>query len=172
MKLNRIKARELLKHSRTVLLIGSPMCTAFSTWQRLNAAKSRRPEQMKRAYAEACVHIEFVVELYRDQLPGNPYFLHEHTMFASSWSLGCVQQLSQSPGVAIVRGDQCQYGAEAPHGAFKGSPVMKPTGFMSNSAEILRELSKRCAPGPGSMCSRPEGGRHAACAGGICKEMA
>ena len=122
---------------------------------------------MKRAYTEACVHIEFVMELYRDQIAENRYFLHEHPKFASSWSLESVQQLSRAPGVAIVRGDQCQYGAEAPHGAFKGSPVMKPMGFMSNSAE-----SKRCAPGPGSMCSRPEGGQHAACAGGICKEIA
>ena len=83
LKSKRTKARELLQHSRPVLLIGSPMCTAFSTWQRLNAAKSRRPEDMKRAYTEACVHIEFVVELYKDQLAGNQYFLHEHPMFAS-----------------------------------------------------------------------------------------
>ena len=127
---------------------------------------------MKRAYTQACVHIEFVMELYRDQLAGNRYFRHEHPMFASSWSLESVQRLSQAPGVAVVQGDQCQYGAEAPHDALKASPVMKPTGFMSDLAEILRELSKRCAPGPGSMCSRPEGGRHAACAGGICKEIA
>ena len=172
LKSKRTKARELLQHSRPVLLIGSPMCTAFCTWQRFNAVRSARPEDMKRAYTEACVHIEFVMELYRDQMARNLYFLHEHPKFASSWSLKSVQQLSRAPGVAIVRGDQCQYGAEAPHGAFKGSPVMKPTGFMSNSPEILRELSKRCNPGPGSMCSRPEGGQHTACAGGICKEMA
>ena len=42
-KFKRIKARELLRHSQPVLLIGSPMRTAFSTWQRLNAAKSRMP---------------------------------------------------------------------------------------------------------------------------------
>ena len=107
----RLKARVLLQQSRPVLPMSSPMCTAFSTWQRLNAAKARRPDFRKNAYTLACVHIEFVMELYRDQFAGNRYFLHEHPMFASSWSLECVHQLSRAPGVAVVRGDQCLYGA-------------------------------------------------------------
>ena len=110
---------------------------------------------MKRAYTEACVHIEFVMELYKDQLAGNRCFLHEHPMFASSWSLESVQQLSQAPGVAIVRSDQCQYGAEAPHGAFKGSPVMKPTGFVSNSTEIRANCPSGVLRAPGAYAAGP-----------------
>ena len=106
LKSKRTNARELLRHSRPVLLIGSPMRTAFSTWQRFNDAKMRKPESLKRATAEACVHIAFVMELYWDQLAGNRYFVHEHPMFASLWSLESVQRLSQAPGVAVVRGDQ------------------------------------------------------------------
>ena len=36
----RIKARQLLQRTKPMLLIGSPMCTAFSTWQRLNATRA------------------------------------------------------------------------------------------------------------------------------------
>ena len=52
---------------------------------------------MKRASTEACVHVEFVMELYKDQLAGNRYFLHEHPMFASSRGVESVQQPSQAP---------------------------------------------------------------------------
>ena len=42
---------------------------------------------------------------------------------------------------------------------------------MSNSEEVLREMSRRCA-GKNSQCSRPTGGKHTQCQGGICKDMA
>ena len=171
LKSKRDKARRILQETKPVLLIGSPMCTAFSTWQRLNWAKTNRPEEMRRAYVQACAHMQFVAQLYLDQIFGERYFLHEHPRHASSWELECMRRLRLIPGVAVVRGDQCQYGAEAPRGPNKGSPVLKPTGFMSNSAEVLREMSRRCS-GKGSQCSRPTGGRHTPCQGNICKDMA
>ena len=181
----RIKARKLLQRSRPMLLIGSPMCTAFSTWQRLNATRTNAGAR-RRAYKEACMHLEFVTQLYHDQVSEGRYFLHEHPQWASSWDLDCVQRLVQLPGIRRTRGDQCQYGAEAPHGPLKGSPVMKPTGFMSNSPEILKALSKKCSGtrvpthsgasegpgGTGTWCSRKQGGKHAPCAGSICRDMA
>ena len=124
------------------------MCTGFSASQMLNDAKAQNLDLIRKAHAQACAHIEFVVELYREQLAGNRYFLHEHPRFASSWDLECMQLLSSVPGVRTVRADQCQYGAEVPRGALKGSPVMKPTGLMPNSDELFRALSKRCLPGP------------------------
>ena len=188
----RIKARRLLQQARPILLIGSPMCTAFSAWQQLNYAKSQDQEKMRREYLKACVHLEFVAELYRDQLADGRYFLHEHPRSASSWDLSCMQRLQSTAGVETVCGDQCQYGAEAPHGPRKGDPVKKPTKFMSNSPEILHALSRRCSGSrrsgpdagspevdesasealPGSWCSRAKGGQHVACAGSICREMA
>ena len=178
----RIKARKLLQRSKPMLLIGSPMCTAFSTWQRLNATRAN-PGARRRAYKEACEHMEFVAQLYHDQISEGRYFVHEHPQFASSWDLECIKRLLRLPGVGKTRGDQCQYGAEAPHGPLKGCPVMKPTGFMSNSPMILEALSKRCTrsqavpneePGisTGTWCSRKQGGKHAPCAGNICREMA
>ena len=167
----RAKARKLIRQSEPILLIGSPMCTAFSTWQRLNYAKSSDPTEMHRAFTRACLHIEFVAELYREQVRGCRYFLHEHPRFASSWELECMKQLESLPQVGIVRADQCQYGAEAQRGPQKGQPVKKPTGFMSNSCELLKALSRRCA-GQGNRCSRPGGGGHATCSGNVCKDAA
>ena len=128
------------------------------------------------------MHMEFVTQLYRDQVAEGRYFLHEHPQFASSWDLEFVKRVMQLLGVDRTRGDQCKYGAEALHGPMKGWPVMKPTGFMSNSLEILKALLKRCtgsrasasegAAGTGTWCSRKQGGKHAPCAGSICREMA
>ena len=79
----REKARKILRSSKPFLLIGSPMCTAFSTWQRLNYAKSNDKPAMQRAFKDASAHVEFVAELYREQLEGRRYFLHEHPRYAT-----------------------------------------------------------------------------------------
>ena len=170
-QVKREKARRLMRESQPILLIGSPMCTAFSTWQRLNDARSTDVEATQRAFAEACRHIKFVSSLYQEQLDGGRYFLHEHPQFASSWALPCMKELARQPGVAVIAADQCQFGATVPQGPDRGRPVKKPTGFMSNSLEILRSLGRRCQ-GKHGECSRSEGGRHAPCSGSTCKAMA
>ena len=81
------------------------------------------------------------------------------------------RRLEDLHGVETVRGDQCQYGAVAPHGPEKGRPVKKPSGFMSNSPEIRHALSRLCE-GRNGGCSRPEGGCHAICQGNITRDMA
>ena len=147
------------------------MCTHFSTRQYLNYSKSADKEAVARAYAAACVHMRFVSELYHEQLAGNRYFLHEHPRYATSWQLECMAELQKIDGVEVIRGDQCQFGAVAPHGPGAGRPVKKPTGFMSNSPEILHALSRKCE-GLNGECSRPAGGKHWICSGSICKDMA
>ena len=49
--------------------------------------------------------------------------------------------------------------------------MKKPTGFMSNSAEIRHALSSVCE-GRNGACARPEGGKHTTCQGSITKGMA
>ena len=147
------------------------MCTYFSSWQYLNYNKSTDKEAMKRAHAGACMHMRFVSELYHEQVAGNRYFLHEHPRYATSWQLDCMKELQDLPSVDTVRGDQCEYGAVAPHGPTKGRPVKKPTGFMSNSLETRHALSRICE-GRDGQCSRSEGCPHATCQGSITKDMA
>ena len=62
----RDKARQLVMETEPILLIGSPMRTAFCTWQNLTNTK-RDPGIVQRGYARAMVHIRFVMELYKLQ---------------------------------------------------------------------------------------------------------
>ena len=49
--------------------------------------------------------------------------------------------------------------------------MKKPTGFMSNSPELLRYLEKRCH-GKAGQCSRPSGGTHRICCGTVARHAA
>ena len=126
---------------------------------------------MHRAYDSPCAHMRLVAELNHEQIKSNRYFLHDYLRYATSWKLGCMVQLENVPGVGTVRGDRCQYGAVVRTGRYKDRPVKKPTGFMSNSVEILHALSRICKGRHGN-CSRPEGGSHVTCSGEISKDMA
>ena len=58
----RIRARRLIRQQKPYLLIGSPQCKEFCTWQRLN--ESRYPDsgfQARREKAE--IHFKFVCQL-------------------------------------------------------------------------------------------------------------
>ena len=101
-------------------------------------------EATQRAYVEACQHIKFMASLYREQIDGGRYFLHDHQRSASSWALPCMQDLERRPGVSTVPADQYQYGFIMPTGPDTGRLAKKPTDFMSNSPEILRSLGRRC----------------------------
>ena len=86
----REKARQMRRRQKPYMLIGSPMCTAFSTLQALNRAKSADPEAYDRATRRAIKHIKFMVEMYLDQMEDGHFFLHEHPAFATSWQLKCM----------------------------------------------------------------------------------
>ena len=160
----RRRARQLIREQRPYLVIGSPMCKMFSTWQALNAAKSNDTPAIERARTAAVVHLDFVAEIYKDQIDADRYFLHEHPVAASSWSLPSIEALLEMNGVQKVRGDQCQYGAEIRSGQNAGEPINKPTGFMTNSPAVARALSARCQ-GENGWCSRARGGKHQLCSG-------
>ena len=98
------EAEALIDESEPWILIGSPMCTAFCTWQYLNAHK-RDPELVAAERAKAVKHMEFVRRLYRKQVEAGRYFLHEHPAQATSWNLPCVSEVAALDGVATVVGD-------------------------------------------------------------------
>ncbi len=115
------------------MLIGSPVCTAFSVWQTLNRFRHADSEEKRLKRIEAELHMRFVISLYHEQSDGGRYFLHEHPWAASSSALRHMQDLMAVPGVQKVTGDQCQFGAEIQRGPQRGAPVMKPTGFLTNA---------------------------------------
>ena len=70
------KARHRFRQQKPDLLVGIPMCTMHSSWQRLN--KDRDIKAYRRRLREARTHMEFVCELYTEQLKGGRLFLHDH----------------------------------------------------------------------------------------------
>jgi len=167
----RNKARRLVRTQKPYMLVGSPSCKDFCTWQALNEAKSKDPSAMKAAKIASIMHLNFVASLYHEQIQGGRYFLHEHPLNATSWQEESIAELLERNDVQRVHGDQCQYGATAAHGPSKGGPIKKPTGFMTNSPEVAAALSKRCT-GQGGACSRPGGGTHVPCSGANARDAA
>ena len=101
------KARKELRKQKADLLIGSPMCTLYSAWQRLN--KDKDIKAFRRRFKDARRHMEFVCELYAEQIRGGRLLLHEHPESASSWDEECIKELLKRKNVDTVVMDQCQF---------------------------------------------------------------
>ena len=156
----------MLDEQKPTLLVGTPMCTAFSTWQYINN-KKRDPKIVESEKKSGRVHLAWMCKLYRKQISEGRLFLHEHPANATSWNEECILEVLQQIGVARITADQCQLGQETD----KGEPIKKPTGFMSNCPDLLEQLNKRCK-GRGSQCSRPSGGVHQLCNGKVARRAA
>ena len=100
----------------------------------------RDPATVVAEKKRAIVHLEFCVELYREQMRHGRYFVHEHPAYATSWQEASVENLLGDIGVEKATCDQCFYGSTAEI----GGPVKKPTTFMTNSTELSKELRDRC----------------------------
>ena len=138
----RERARARIIEEEPKLLVGSPMCTAFSILQQLNANKGNREEKNKQ-WEQALTHLNFCVELYKLQYNHGRYFLHEHPASASSWQRSSIMELYKLSGVDRVVSHMCAFGMKSSDSHGDGL-VYKPTGWMSNSPCILQELNKQC----------------------------
>ena len=134
----RNEAIAIVEEQKPMILIGSPICTPYTTLQALSKHK-RSQKDIDEMMAKAKVHMEFVCYLYKLQLEGGRYFLHEHPATATSWELPCIKEILYKDGVDIVHGNQCQYGQENK----AGEPIKKGTKWMSNSREVFQSLRKR-----------------------------
>ena len=132
----REKALRLLRAQKPLFVIGSPMCTRWCTWQKLNDAK-RNPEIVEAEKKLALIHLEFMAKVYQEQIDGDRFFLHEHPEAAGSWEEKCIVNLLMNGKVDRVCADQCQYSQEVQYGTYRGQPVRKATGFMSNAPKLL-----------------------------------
>ena len=98
LKVMRDEALRRVREEKPLLLVGSPMCTAFSTWQRINNL-IRDPQVVQREMRDALVHLRFCVELRREQMRHGRYFLHEHPAYATSWQDDTMRELMGEHGV-------------------------------------------------------------------------
>ena len=69
----RRRAAALVTIQKPMLLVGSPSCKEFCSWQALNDYK-RDPKEVQRLRVEAELHMNFVAELYKIQHAAGRYF--------------------------------------------------------------------------------------------------
>ena len=109
----------------------------------------RTPEgraKVLKARKDAEVHLRFCAAMYRFQMEGGRYFLHEHPRSAVSWEVPCMKSLIEDPRVCKVKADMCQFGMKSTD-QLGEAYVKKPTTFLTNSLEMSKSLSRRCTPG-------------------------
>lgn len=138
----RNRAARLILRDKPLLLIGSPMCTVYSSMNQINHARMS-PEVVRLRFQYARRHLEFCIKLYQMQIEAGRYFVHEHPHTASSWEESCVQSILKQQNVTRVVGDQCMYGLKARDQEREG-PARKSIGCMTNSVCIAQQLSQRC----------------------------
>ena len=145
----REKAENIIDEQQPLLLIGTPMCTAFSNIQYLNKAK-RDPEVVRRELAKACVHLNWCCHLYTKQMDRGAYFVHEHRAGATSWRETKVMELLQRQGVKRIVADQCQFARRRTLAIRSRSPPdscpMRWCCWRSSTGDALGDGA--CAPDP------------------------
>lgn len=144
---SRERARRLIEQTKPTLLIGSPMCTWFSTLVQLGRAQIGE-EEYQRQRQRAVDHLAFAFELYALQAKHGRYFLHEHPLSANSWDEKCVIDfVLQHSGLSTTVTHMCQFGMVAQDRDGETGPVYKPTRWLSNCEGITKELEKFRCPG-------------------------
>ena len=141
---SRQRARDLVNKTRPLLLIGSPMCTWFSTLRNLNKGRVSAKDFEKK-FKRACRHLAFVFELYELQVQGGRYFLHEHPASATSWKQKpVVDFIARHHDLYASTSHMCQFGMTAKGEQGEG-PVLKPTRWLTNSPCLATALDVKCS---------------------------
>ena len=136
----RIKAKKIVKNKAALLLMVSPMCSAFSRLQHFNTSKLS-DDKKRQLWEDGMRHLAFPMELCKFQRNNGLYFLFEHPAGASSWSTNCVQRILRYPDV--YHGDMCTFDMSQ---VSQGTEwlIKKPIRFMTNSQEIGKSLAIKC----------------------------
>ena len=98
----RKKALDKVLGKESLLLVGSPMCKAFSRLQNLNKFKRPR-EEVTADIKEGMTYLQFCCVLYQIQWEQGRYFLHEHPHSASSWDMPAIKSILDLEGVENMR---------------------------------------------------------------------
>ena len=115
---------QFVEDDKPMLLIASPMCCPFTSWQNINHEKMD-PAEVERRVADGLKHLKFTVDLCAKQLREGRYFLFEHPMTASSWASEMLHWLGAQPGVDKVSFDFCALGMQINGSDGKVGPSLK-----------------------------------------------
>ena len=125
------------------LTIISPPCTMFSRLQQLSRHKHEDREQLRnylKKLRDARTLLRFGVDVALTILHLGGSFVFEHPLTSTAWGEQEVQKLIHHDGVQMYKGDQCMYGLQDSN----GKRYKKPTGWLTNVAEIGEKLSMKC----------------------------
>ena len=87
-------AERYIREYKPRFVIGYLICTMFSQLQALNKRwNEQRGEEYAARLRKAEEHMKFAVKMYRVQLEGGRYFVHEHPAGATSWRLPVIRKL-------------------------------------------------------------------------------
>lgn len=139
----REKSERNIREEKLVLLIGRPMCRAFSRLKELNCSKMD-PLEAKHMVGYGVPHVCFCVNLHLIQIESGRCFLHEHLHGATSWDSECMKTLLAHPEVWRVRGVMCPHGMKSEDAEGIGR-VLKPTGWARSPEYIAEAVSERCS---------------------------
>ena len=92
---DRAEARRVIQEAEPYIVIGSPPCTSFCSFNRRLNYRRMDPDRVRRLIHEGNVLLKFAIEIYEFQLAAGRHFLHEHLASACSW---------QVPRMAALRG--------------------------------------------------------------------
>ena len=127
---------------RPGLTVISPPCTLFTILQNLNHA--RRTEEGMKLYLqrlrEAKELLRFATKVALLVMDYGGTFLLENPLTSKAWQEKYLHELMMDDRVKLVVTDQCMLGLTS----IARVPQRKPTGFISNSDEIIKELDQRC----------------------------
>ena len=133
-----------LRKDKPLLVIGSPMCTDWSSMMCLNWPKMKEEEIAARMKA-ARMHLKFCTQVYRYQADSSRHVLHEHPSAARSWKEPTMKKLTRMQDNMVAKADRCQYGRlveDAPGKAL----AKKPNNFSLHCA-TAKENVRRSAIG-------------------------
>ena len=141
---DRAKAKQMVTDRRPLLLVLSPMCTYFSSIQRLSQNR-RDPHEFDANLARAVRHLMFSLELCRIQRDAGRHFLLEHPAGASSWQHPeVVKFIAETEKLFLTTGHMCQFGMVATDSDGVEKPVAKNTRWMTSSECLGTALGAKC----------------------------
>ncbi|CAK0877935.1 unnamed protein product [Prorocentrum cordatum] len=144
---DRQRAQATIELEQLLLITGSPMCAPWSDLQALNVIQG---VDVNAIMERGVVHLVFCAERCKEQIKAGRLFLHEQPASSRSWRLWMIREIAEMAGAHYVECDQCAHGLWCTD-AVGPALVKKPTGWLTNSAEIARELTRRC-PGCARHC--------------------
>ena len=108
----------------------------------------RDPKVVDSERKAADVHYRFCIEVAEWRHRLGKGFVFEQGKFCGTWDKPYVRKLSQTDGVFFVTPDLCRFGlrihgTRGPSNEF-GLLSKKPTGILTNIAEIAEQLDKKC----------------------------